>query len=244
MLLSDIQGHHTFVDKGRRFTVKVDPGDNILLIAGCHWNSPASRLEHPGIAGKRREVYNFKHYSRTRGKWWTSKPGMSLLFLVPKTAMTLVEEATYSYVKVLIGGRRYTLDVSGGTDGDGWTDWVRNEVHISVGHPVSDLRNLAEQAIPRDRLPEGLNLPAERPADIATWERLVQERDIWATLKQGDRIVASNGRVYFFLERHGRKQQLLASDRPDRNGPTGLWRISRSNVDWARTAEVLKQGCP
>ena len=238
MLFSDIQGHHTFLDKSRRFTVKVNPGDNLLLIAGCHWNSPASRLEHPGIAGKRREVYNFKHYSPTRGKWWTSKPGVSLLFLVPKAVITLVEEATYSYVKVLIGGHRYTLNVSGGTDGDGWTDWVRNEAHVSVGHPVNDLRNLAEQAIPRDRLPEGLSLPAERPADMATWERLVQERELWAALKRGDRIVAPNGKAYFFVERRGRKQQLLASDRPDGDGRGGLWRIRRKDVDWARTAEL------
>jgi hypothetical protein len=240
MLFSEINGEYTFEDKGRRFTVVTDPGDSILLIAGCDAGSAASRLEHPGIAGKRREVYEFKHYARGR-KWWTSRPGLSLMFLVPKASITLIEEATYSYVGVMIGGHRYTFDVSGGTQGDGWADRVRSTVHISVGHPVRDLRNLAEHSIPRDRLPKGFILPAEDPGTVSRWEGMVQERELWGALKRGDSVVTIDGRVYYFDHRRGRKQHFLASNCAKADGHNGLWRISRKDVNWHMTAEMRGQ---
>ena len=241
MLLSEIDGSYTFEDKGRRFTVEVEPGEHMLLVAGCHWGSAASRFTHPGVAGKLREVYHFKHYTASGGKWWTSRPGVSLLFLVPKSRIALVEEATYSYVRVSVGECRYTLNVSGGTGGQGWTDWVRSRAHISVGHPVRELRILAEKAVRCDALPAGFHVPTERPEVISEWERLVRDRELWGALSRGDRVATRSGRVYFFVKRPSRKQHVLASDREEPGSYGVLWRICRKDIDWERTAELRGQ---
>ena len=51
------------------------------------------------------------------------KAGIDLYFMVPLENIELIPEKGYSYIRVAIGGSKFILNVSGGTSGDGWTDF-------------------------------------------------------------------------------------------------------------------------
>ena len=154
---------------GERFQVEADyrvrlpPGDHLIVIAGAHLGEPAYDFDHPNIAAKKSELFEFKHYRKGGSKFWTSKAGISFYFVIPKAQIELLPEKGYSYVPVLIHGRKCLLNVSGGGGGnDGWTDYVRRVVHVGCGWTIAALRSLAAIALnPDECRAQGITLEIE-----------------------------------------------------------------------------------
>ena len=84
------------------YQVKLPPGDHLIVIVGAHLGEPGYDFDHPNVAVKKSELFEFKHYHRTRGKFWTSKPGINFYFVLPKAQIELLSEKGYSYVPVVI----------------------------------------------------------------------------------------------------------------------------------------------
>jgi hypothetical protein len=117
--------------------VRLPPGDHLTVIAGAHLGEPAYDFDHPNIAAKKSELFEFKHYRTGGSKFWTSKAGISFSFVIPKAQIELLAEKGFSYVPVLIHGRKCRLNVSGGTGNGGWTDHLGQVVHVGCGGTIA-----------------------------------------------------------------------------------------------------------
>ena len=102
------------------YQVELPPGNHLTVIAGAYLGEPAYDFDHPNVAAKKSDVFEFKHYRKGGSKFWTAKAGISFYFVIPKGQIELLPEKGYSYVPVLIHGRRCVLNVSGGTGNGGW----------------------------------------------------------------------------------------------------------------------------
>ena len=109
----DLAGERFQVEGGYR--VELPPGNHLIVVAGANMGEPAYDFDHPNIAAKKSELFEFKHYRKSGSKFWTSKAGISFYLVIPKAQIELLPEKGYSYVPVLIHGRKCRLNVSGGT---------------------------------------------------------------------------------------------------------------------------------
>ena len=160
----DLAGEKFQVEAG--YEVELPPGDHLIVVAGAHMGEPAYDFDGPNLAAKKSEIFEFKHYRRSGSKFWTSRAGISFYFVLPKSQIELVAEKGYSYVPVLIQGRKCHLNVSGGGGSGGWTDYVRRVAHIGCGWSLSALRQLAAIAVsPGECRREGVTLEIEPLAD-------------------------------------------------------------------------------
>ncbi len=157
-LLSSIQSVFVISDTpDDRYVIAVDiPGDYIAVCFGQDARKPAAQFRHPNLAASQARVHEFKHYRPDGGKFWTSKPGVDIWFILPKSVVTILPEKGLSYVAARIGEVPVTFNVSGGGTGGVWTDYLRTTMHVSVGHPVSDLHRVAELALPEASLTDEL----------------------------------------------------------------------------------------
>ena len=89
---------------GERFRVEADydvelpPGNHLIVVAGAQMGTPAYDFDSPNLAAKKSEIFEFKHYRRSGSKFWTSRAGISLYFVLPKGQIELAAEKGYSYV--------------------------------------------------------------------------------------------------------------------------------------------------
>lgn len=150
------------------YFIRAKPGlDYLVVIAGVSAVASSADFTHPNISGKVRKIHEFKRYYRGGGKKWFSKPGVDFYFCIPKSAILIKKEKGYSFIKAQINGVDVSFNVSGGTSGDGWCDYLSDYVNISVGHCKRDLMKLAEVAIQS----AWVEIPTEKNIEI--WESLM-----------------------------------------------------------------------
>lgn len=127
-----------------------ESGPNLIVVLGALVTDEAYNFTHNNLLRRVDHKFEFKHYHANGSKSWTSKPGRYFAFIVPRSAIMVKRKCGYSYPEVRINGHEFRLNVSGGSGGRDrkeWTDYISEEVHASVGHPLADYEALAEVAL-------------------------------------------------------------------------------------------------
>jgi hypothetical protein len=171
------------------YSVDIAPGDYLEVCFGQMAGTPEAAFEHPNIAARSKRVHEFKHYHRNGSKSWTAKAGVDLWFIVPRSAVMLLPEKGYSWVPATINGVKVSFNVSGGTSDVGWSDWLRTNVHVSVGHSRRDLERVAAVALSGT----AIELPPMDEGDEKRWQALYAERVIPAKITQGATVKLREG---------------------------------------------------
>ena len=236
----DLAGERFQVEAG--YQVELPPGDYLIVVAGAHLGKPGYDFDHPNIAAKRSEVVEFKHYRNGGSKFWTSKAGISFYFVIPKAQIELLPEKGYSYVPVLIHGRKCHLNVSGGTGNGGWTDYVRQASHVGCGWTISTLRSLAATALnPDECRAQGITLEIEPPMDDqrAGFVEMAAAVIMRTRLGPGSQVFLRHDWAF-----QGSQAPFTVESRPHRKrhflcaGGFSRVRIQYAAIDWAKTAEI------
>lgn len=196
-------GTEYMVDAKENYKVVIEAGEYLVIEAGSIVGKPASKFQHPNITLTENRLYNFRTYYRSGHKKWYSKAGVSHYFVVPRSAVTLLPEKGMSYVPALINGVKVQFNVSGGGNGNGWTDCLNIRTQISVNHKVADLKKIAEVAV-RGTQYEGFAKAADsmEAGDIEIWNRLAAKANaslkvkVIAMLKAGKQPVIHMAESY------------------------------------------------
>jgi len=238
--LAELGEKYPFYVNGDRYNLEIEPGENLLLMAGQNAGSNGAGFDHPNLVARKCQVFEFKHHALHYNgnyfrKWWTSKAGISFYFVVPKKHVFLVEGTACGYVKVMIGGQAFVLNVSGGTK-DGWTNWIPNCCNLAVGSPLKNMKALAEAAI----LPSGkwFDMKAMDEEEHERWVGYAAGPVVRKALKPGDTVVLGGGYNYGgrkeleFIKRPRRKQHYIC----ERDGWLGV-EVYYRQINWEKTAE-------
>jgi hypothetical protein len=227
---------------GDDYHVELPPGNHLIVVAGAHMGEPAYDFDHPNIAAKKSERFEFKHYRKAGSKFWTSKAGVSFYFVIAKAQIELLPEKGYSYVPVIIHGRKCLLNVSGGGGSGGWTDYVRQVVHIGCGWTLAALRSLAAIAVnPDECRVQGITLEIEPPKDYeqAGFAEAAAAVTMRACLCTGSQVLLRKGWDF-----QGSQGPFAVESRPRRKryflctGGCSRIRIQYAAIDWSKTAEA------
>jgi len=233
--------NNMYTNEEGTYEIKFPEGPYLMIKVPVEYGSPASRFDHPNIAQTHKEILSFKYYSRSRGKWWVEKPGISYTFIVPKSKIMLnTEKSGYSYVHLQINGQKYVLSVSGGTDGNLWTDYVIQGSSTGVTKSAKHLKPIAEVAT-LDIVP-GITI-AHKIMDEHTlkqYNAACNFYDARGKIKEGDKIFLKGGWRYMgtagpfeVVQRPKRKRYFVCY-----TGPTSTIKIKYSQIDWTKTAEA------
>jgi len=234
----DLAGEKFQVEEG--YEVRLPLGDHLIVVAGAHLGEPGHDFDHPNIAAKKSELFEFKHYRKGGSKFWTSKAGISFYFAIPKAQIELLPEKGYSYVPVLIRDRKCRLNVSGGTTNGGWTDFVSQVAHIGCGWPASALRSLATIAISPDECrSQGITLEIEPLKDYqrAGFVETAAAVTMRSRLGPGSQVLLRDGWSY-----GGSQRPFAVESRPPRKryficvSGIARVRIQYAAIDWIKTA--------
>lgn len=249
--LADVPARYE-VTPGNFIEQSADP--YMVLVAGSLYEKPAAKFDHPNMAAKFNKVFEFKHCHPTRGKFWTAKAGVEMLFVVPKSKIQLnVEKAiagTYSYVPIIVNGLEFTLNVSGGTNFhlgvSGWTDWIRTTAHTHCSWTIGNLKKLAAVAWTIQECKDnGVKVKSRRdddtPDDIAREAKRFMELSCKSLyqgkLKTGDKLVvdASYELAYEPLtidSKNAKRNSFIVTG----CGISRYTRVKYKDVDWHKTA--------
>jgi hypothetical protein len=235
---------------GKKFQVEADyqvllpPGNHLIVIAGAYLGQPAYDFDHPNVAARKSELFEFKHYRSSGSKFWTSRPGISFYFVLPKAQIELLPEKGYGYVPVLIRGRKCRLGVSGG-GGSGWIDYMGSIDSLGCGWSRKGLKLLADIAVsPADCRAQGITLEIKAGKNDEDWNRrrfalAAAAVTMRARLKPGTKVMLQSGYSY-----KGDEGPLEVISRPSRKrhfvcqGFPGDVRVQSSAIDWLKTAEA------
>ena len=170
--LSEVHGGIT-LDVKEPYHISVDDGDNLIVRMGFGVTKAAARFQHPNIAARRQTIHEFKHYYASGHKRWTSKAGVDIYFIIPRDKVMLLPIKGNSYIKATINGVPVSFNVSGGTL-NGWTDWLHKTTETSVNHKLSDVKKIAECA-----LPGSIDIPVKEDdaRDQERWQHLAAKAD-------------------------------------------------------------------
>jgi hypothetical protein len=236
----DLAGERFQVEEG--YQVELPPGNHLTVIAGAHLGEPSYGFDHPNLAAKKSEWFEFKHDRKGGGKFWTSKAGVNFYFVIPKTQIELLQEKGYSDIPVLIGGRKCRLNVSGGSGPGGWTDYVRPVAHVGCGWTITALKALATVALSLDECRwQGIDLAIEPLKDgpCAGFVEAAAVMTMRTRLGPGSQVHLQKGWDYqgsqgpFVVEcRPRRKRYFLCTAGPARV------RIPYAAINWTKTAEI------
>jgi hypothetical protein len=224
------------------YQVELPPGDHLTILAGAHLGEPAYRFDHPNVAAKKSELFEFKHYRKSGSKFWTAKAGISFYFVLPKAQIELLPEKGYSYVPVLIQGRKYHLNVSGWSGDAGWTDCVRQKTHIGSGCTIAILRSLATSALqPAECQAQGITMEIEALKDCqhAGFIDAAAAVTMRSRMGPGSQLFLRDGWEYM-----GSRGPFVFESRPHRKRysfcvcGTAPARIQDKAIDWTKTAEA------
>ena len=135
------------IQVGNDYEISVENGEYFVIDIGFTAGHRSEKFTHPNIARTVERVLEFKRYDSDGSKHWESKTGGSHFFVVPQRCVEFLLEKGYSYVKAKINGAEVTFNVSGGTGGNGWHDYVGIEVNTCVNLNIADLKAIAEVAV-------------------------------------------------------------------------------------------------
>jgi hypothetical protein len=176
------------------YEIHFDPENYLILSMGAKYDQTGSKFIHRNVVASCSRAFNFKQYYRDGRKRWYSVCGVEFHIVVPKHRIELVAEKGYSYVPIIIGGQKITLNVSGGSNGKGgWTDLVRRKVDTCVGMTLKDMRAIADQAYtPEECRTQGItfDLHADEDTQFSTMATSVQLRRL---LQPGHQLVLASG---------------------------------------------------
>jgi hypothetical protein len=236
----DLAGERFQVEE--RYEVRLPPGNHLIVVAGAHLGESGYDFDHPNIAAKKSELFEFKHYRQGGSKFWTSKVGIGFYFSIPKAQIELLPEKGYSYVPVLIQGRKCHLNVSGETGDNGWTDCVHQGVDVGCGWPVSALRSLATIALsPNECRAQGITLVIEPLKDYqrAGFVETVAAVAMRPRLGASSQVFLCDG--WSYMDSQG---PFVVESRPSRKRHficacgTARIRVQYAAIDWTKTAEI------
>ena len=224
-----------------KYSIQIAKGDYLAIEVPVLYGSSAAKFDHVNIKATNRKVLEFKHYRSGGSKFWTAKPGLSYVFLLPKEKIELNEEKSgYSYVHVVIGGQDYCLSVSGGTSGNGWTDWIPQGSSTFVHHSAKKLQAIADAADYDGDifLSSCVRVPDEHEQKY--YRRLCAYHDTRNKLQKGDKLFlegcdyeGSKG-PFDIIERPKRKRYFKCVS----NSYHSWVKVKYSQIDWVKTAEI------
>ena len=245
MNLSEAGKKFTILTKtGNIYHLHLPEGDFIVLVAGADLGTAGFDFNDDKVAAKTHRVFDLKHYGNNiRGKYWTRRAGVDFYFVFDKKDLELVEKEAYSYPQVKIGGRTYTMSVSGGTDGKTWNDNVRSVAHIGIEHTKASLKHLAKYAInPFASSIMGMRIDIRgiSESDQKDFLGMVSAHKARKELKQGDKIFLGYGCNYegtkgpFIVSSINRRKRTVLADLSVCY--TSRVRMKYNQVDWTQTA--------
>lgn len=223
------------------YGIRLPETDHLIIVFGQDPRKPAGKFAHPNLLCSQLRVHSFKHYLPNGGKKWTERPGIDLFFAIPADKVLIVPEPEYSYVKIRINGVNLVLNVSGGTGGNGWTDWVGPVASVSVGHKISEMKKVAAVATPLEVLQQrgwSLSFDFGKYDDPQYLSRRFAETlfasKVRAALKPGDIVIAGEGTALpgseFEVQRFSNSPFSLVA---------GYYRFHSTQVDWYQTGLKL-----
>jgi hypothetical protein len=221
-----------------KYQIRIPEGDYLFLTISAFYGSPAFNFNHKNILHSENKIMEFKTYLSNGGKRWTQKAGKDFLFAIKKDKIYMVEEEGYSYVKVIINGEKYSLNVNGGTNGSCWVDFVSQGSHVGVTKKKSNIQKLAESAfIPEDFKPiEHKEMDEDKQkrfnelcAYIDTMGKLKVGSKI--LLKQGYHVNGSRG-SFEVIKKPARSKSVVCS------AFSSPCRVTYSKIDWIETAAI------
>ena len=153
-----------------RYQIEIDSGDYLVVCAGVTSDKRMAKFSHANMAASNRDIFEFKHYRSNGGKYWTARAGVNFYFVIPRSAITILPEKGYSYIRAEINGVKVHFSVSGGTQ-NGWTDWLHINASIMINHGMRDLKKIAEVAV-RNTIFEPIVLKVMDASEEMRWKRL------------------------------------------------------------------------
>jgi len=175
-LLSDC-GELATLDTKDIYNIAISKGEFQVITMGFSVDKPAIKFEHSSVITKVKTIHEFKHYRSGGGKFWTSRAGMDIVFIVPRNKIKLLPEKGYSYIRAEINGVKVSFNVSGG-GGGAWTDYLTTWCDVSCNHPLRDVKKIAEVAIRNEGYEKAIfeTLAKKEPINNEKWERLAANR--------------------------------------------------------------------
>ena len=224
------------------YRVELSEGDYLFVTASMAYGSSAAKFDSAKILHTQKRILNFKHYSRNR-KWWTERPGIDIVFAIPKSKIYMLPEKGYSYVPIEIGGVKFHLNVSGGTSKQGWTDYVSQGCSIGVFAAKKNLKVLSNNA----EIPSGISsmFDSWRAMDeneMKKYNKLCAFYDAKDKLKIGDKIVLDcycsfqDSQGPFSISRKPPRKHSFICVANDSYASSFL--VKYKNIDWLETAKV------
>lgn len=147
----------------------------LIVEVGAKVGSGLANLKHSNILTSVKRIYEFKHYRKNGGKYWTSSAGISHFVIVPTDKIYLLSEKGYSYVKAEINGVKVMFNVSGGGGSNGWTDYVHSSTNISVGHKAKDIKKLLEVCVRDAEFETKFEIKQLEADQVEKWERMNEQ---------------------------------------------------------------------
>jgi hypothetical protein len=248
-------------DVGNKSKVEIEPGDYLVVEAGCLVGTPGARFTHPNIAATAKRVYNFRTYFRSGAKRWYEKAGVSHLFVIPRSAVKISPNGS-TYIPAEINGVKVSFNVSGGGGSEMWTEWLRTEATISVNNTVKKLKAFAAVAV-RGTALEPIAVKTLEPDQEERWNRMAAKANkgireqVFKMIEEGKKPVVKLLPGYDSTEAVGlelyrrMKKVYVKEDKTawtyEDTGPVksmivaadGYWgkvRVKMSQVDWMATA--------
>ena len=217
------------------YHMNIDDHNGILILrASEDYGKRAKIFEHPNLIATRWTLNEYK-YDMVYGTKWTQRAGHEYLMAVPLTAMEydIPEKPGYSYIEVNINGAPVMLSVSGGSCGDGWSDYSGPVVYICrLSH--CNLKKIADIAL--DPAKFKVELPEPRDADSIRY--CLAEVEARKALAPGMKVVLGWGLSF---ENNDKGARAIRSVNRRRRSVIvdGAWsgvKVKYSQIDWLKTA--------
>lgn len=244
-------GNTICIDEKDKYYVHFPETPYLVVTAGVLATSAAAKFNHANILSRQSRLFEFKHYRAKGSKFWTSRPGVEFTFALPKSAITVIPEKLYSYVKIEIGGESFTLNVSGGSNGGEWHDSVRNGSHLCIVKSLRQLKAIAAVSYdPTAATLCGVRLEAKEMEEDgridARYKNAIARKQQAMKLKPGANIVLSDGSSYRGgqdgLTIDSRENGVMGNPRQRYlckwGNDTMLVRVEWKHIDWIKTAEA------
>jgi len=129
------------------YQILIEPGELFLIEVPCDASHCSAQFKHPNIARTVSRTLHYRHYHAGGSKSWEERDGICHYFAVPRKEITLIPEKGYSYVKAIINGAEVTFNVSGGTHGNGWGDFLHIHTSLCSNNPIATLKAIAEVSV-------------------------------------------------------------------------------------------------
>lgn len=227
------------------YAIRVAQVPYLRLCVNTLFGKTIGRYDHPHVAVKQNEIYEFKHYAKHRGKFWTQKAGLTFSFMFAREAIELVPENHWTFPEVLLGGRQFTLSCSGDYGGDA----LGKVVDICVKPTLAVLRHLSQHAtapaVVRQTYP--VDIHELRKDRQERFTQLVAKHQVQQLAQPGWKICtvvdftaggstrsARSRGPFPLIERPRGKQHFRVAGNPH----FGWARVTYDKVDWLKTAEL------